>query len=471
MDLLSGLAEPTASAVLSDAHEIRRLERELGATKLIRAAEWCDVHPADEDDEGAWPEWSPSLPRIAWDAPAEFAAAFGQKTDVGCDLLHRTLELRHRLPRVWRLVLAGELDGWRALRIAEATIAHPDDVAEAVDIVASPIAHKVGEVTLQRLITEARIRLHPEEVERESRERLDERYVKVYDEMSHGGVMRVEIRADLKDVYDFNQTVAAIAAALANDPDVPESLDIRRSMAIGIIADPVQAAALLNRMPEQSASPAASPTGVAKPRKSLQLHVHVSEMAVNGAAPVASMEYADRVVLADLVREWCGRTDTHVTVQPVIDLADHMSTDSYHAPDRLKTQTELKHPTCQFPWCTRPAWRCDKDHSVPFDDGGTTCSCNLVPLCRRHHRLKTLTLWNYHVVEPGVFVWRAPHGRQYLRDPSGTTDLGPTPDIRVRAGDRTTAGDRSPPWRGCFHPDDSLVDRNDPDPELVQAGA
>ena len=75
MDLLSGLAEPTASAVLSDAHEIRRLERELGVTKLIRAAEWCDLNPADDDDEGAWPEWSPSLPRIAWDSPAEFAAA------------------------------------------------------------------------------------------------------------------------------------------------------------------------------------------------------------------------------------------------------------------------------------------------------------------------------------------------------------------------------------------------------------
>ena len=32
-------------------------------------------------------------------------------------------------------------------------------------------------------------------------------------------------------------------------------------------------------------------------------------------------------------------------------------------------------PAC-FPWCTRPARRCDKDHRVPYDAGGAPCDCN-----------------------------------------------------------------------------------------------
>jgi hypothetical protein len=68
-------------------------------------------------------------------------------------------------------------------------------------------------------------------------------------------------------------------------------------------------------------------------------------------------------------------------------------------------------------------------------------SCNLAPLCCRHHRLKTLTRWGYTTVEPGVFLWTAPHGRQYLRDHTGTLDVTPV--------------GRSPgEYDGCQHPPD-----------------
>ena len=54
------------------------------------------------------------------------------------------------------------------------------------------------------------------------------------------------------------------------------------------------------------------------------------------------------------------------------------------------------HPACTFPGCPVPAHRCDIDHRVPYDqadpDAGPTCSCNLHPLCRTHHRLKTAGL-------------------------------------------------------------------------------
>jgi hypothetical protein len=48
-------------------------------------------------------------------------------------------------------------------------------------------------------------------------------------------------------------------------------------------------------------------------------------------------------------------------------------------------------PHCAVPGCTIRGWRCDQDHRVPYPNG-PTCECNIRPLCRRHHRLKTAGL-------------------------------------------------------------------------------
>ena len=133
-------------------------------------------------------------------------------------------------------------------------------------------------------------------------------------------------------------------------------------------------------------------------------------------------ETGRRAVREQQIREWCGRADTHLRVEPVIDLNDHHAVDQYEIPDRIKARVALRDHHCVFPRCSRNARRCDQDHVVPHGAGGTSCTCNLAPLCRRHHRLKTLTRWSYTTIEPGVFLWTAPYGRTYLRDHTGTLD-------------------------------------------------
>ena len=91
----------------------------------------------------------------------------------------------------------------------------------------------------------------------------------------------------------------------------------------------------------------------------------------------------------------------------------------------MAEEVELRDSTCVFPWCHRPARGCDKDHVIPYDQGGPTCPCNLAPLCRLHHRLKTHGGWTYTILEPGTYLWRSPLGYPYLRDSSGTEDLTP----------------------------------------------
>jgi hypothetical protein len=119
----------------------------------------------------------------------------------------------------------------------------------------------------------------------------------------------------------------------------------------------------------------------------------------------------------------------------VIDLADHVHVGGYEVPDRIKEPVALRDHTCVFPWCTRPARRlpptqhragehgCDCDHVTPHARGGVTCTCQLAPLCRRHHRLKTHGGWTYTILEPGSYLWRSPHGYHYLRDHTGTHDV------------------------------------------------
>ena len=81
------------------------------------------------------------------------------------------------------------------------------------------------------------------------------------------------------------------------------------------------------------------------------------------------------------------RTDTHLTVQPVIDLADHAHTEAYEARGRLRSRSELIHLHWVFPWCTKSARSCDRydpwieelakrasrKHRVLHDWGGATC--------------------------------------------------------------------------------------------------
>ena len=87
---------------------------------------------------------------------AEFALAIGLSTDAGRRYLGDAIEIRYRLPRVDARVQAGELQAWRARRIAAAT-RHPAAARQRSSWTGkSPaVAHKIGLVALDRLIEEA----------------------------------------------------------------------------------------------------------------------------------------------------------------------------------------------------------------------------------------------------------------------------------------------------------------------------
>jgi Domain of unknown function (DUF222) len=90
----------------------------------------------------------------------------------------------------------------------------------------------------------------------------------------------------------------------------------------------------------------------------------------------------------------------------------------YHPARTLVHLIRARNATCTAPGCTRPAVRCDLDHTTAYDQGGRTCECNLAPLCRHHHRCKQSQGWKLEQPSPGVLIWRTPSGRTYATTPT-----------------------------------------------------
>jgi hypothetical protein len=98
---------------------------------------------------------------------------------------------------------------------------------------------------------------------------------------------------------------------------------------------------------------------------------------------------------------------------------DHAQAETGYRPSRrLQHLVRARSAQCSAPGCGRPAARCDLDHTVPWDQGGITCECDLAPLCRHHHKCKQSDGWTLEQPEPGVLRWRTPSGRSYVTGPT-----------------------------------------------------
>src|SRR5215208_2305838 len=382
--------------VLAFARE-RRAAADRAEADLLRAAvAWADQHPAESLEaaevfrsSGYWggfgdtavPIAGPGAPLVAEFSVAEFAAAVGVTTDAGKAYLGQAVELRYRLPRLWKRVVNGDLPGWKARRVAHETISQALTVEAAahVDRHLAPVAHKVGVPVVDRLITEAIGRFMPETAEATRRAAADGRHLDVdHHQISFAGTSLIHGEVDLADGLDLDAALAHRAAEL-KDLGCVESLDVRRSMAIGEIARrqlTLDLAADAAPVVEEGAlAPVSKPR---TPTRQVVLYLHLHQTAIEGTGGVGRVENTRHPVTAEQIRTWCGHSDAKVTVKPVIDLADHVHTDAYEVPDRIAEAVTLRDVTCVFPWCTRPARRlrpdehpCDCDHITPHSQGGS----------------------------------------------------------------------------------------------------
>lgn len=395
---------------------------------------WTDPASADTDPEDV--EWH-GLPALRWDAPAAFAAANAMTTVAGKAVIRDALVLRHRAPGVWAAAQAGLLTTRIARKVAEQLLGQHDDVCRYVnDAVVERIreGRHLGPVVVEGLVDEAMLRLHCEERELQQIEALDKRHVTVdLESINYTGIVQISAAADLADAAPFDDALSAVADAIKDLPEYHAlTHDERRSVALAILADPPRAQAVLAGCPD------ARPTT----RRELAGVLNLTDGNLLGIDPVIT-DGDLKARLTQLVAQWSGRHDIALTIKTLwhcggrdggctdcpahIDCDDH-AREGYVPSKRDREIVERANVTCVHPYCRRKARHCDCDHVVAFDpdnpDRGPTCpTCNLAPLCRHHHRLKTLTGWRYWKLDLQTYLWMDPHGLLYLRTRDGTRTL------------------------------------------------
>lgn len=117
-----------------------------------------------------------------------------------------------------------------------------------------------------------------------------------------------------------------------------------------------------------------------------------------------------------------GTEMVHGAGSTIVDLRparDH-TVAGYVPPPFVRAYVQGRDGTCIFPGCDHPAWKCQLDHRVPYEEGGQTTAANLFSLCQHHHNLKTDKRGIY-VPDPvtGDIVWLFEDGTYALVDPEG----------------------------------------------------
>ncbi len=362
----------------------------------------------------------PGAPLVSEFALMELVAVLGRTPDGGKAYVGRVIECAWRLPNVYEAVVAGRLAPWRAERIADLTRGLSAEAAGFVDRQLWN-ASGIGWAQLERLVTEAVLRYDPDKAEADRAKAADHRHFDISDVDEHG-LVHLDGLLDAADGHDLDQAVARRAEVLGRLGD-ESSLDVRRSKAAAELARQDLALDLLVPDPDTGEVVATVPG------RKVVLNVHVTDTSLTGdhplVNPVGRWDEGRCPVTTAQIREWLRSKSTTIIVRPVIDLADHVPVTAYEIPDRHKTRVALRDHTCRFPHCTRPATRCDIDHAKPHHQGGPTCPCNLVPLCRRHHRAKTHSAWRYDTPMPATYVWTSPSGFRFRVDHRGTHPVHP----------------------------------------------
>ncbi len=488
----------STSPLLDAIRAAKAREDDAARELLIGVGEWADLHttgalmpdlygtyshPDEDAYDAAETAWTARFgmpgadtmldlagagaPEVSDFAVTELSTALGRTRESGRLLVGDAVEAKHRLPRVWARLVAGQVTAWRVRRLAQATRALSEEAVAFVDAQISHVIHTAGPVTVDRLVLEATARFDPESTEVAE---CDTRANLFFDldlaspatSVGAASAVTADGLLDRADAEDLEQAIRQIAHQLHLDGST-DTLAVRRAKALGYLArgqellpdtgpEATEAEATEAEATEDGRAASASErrrdratnTRTA-PRRVVVLTVHLSDAALTGAPQIdpvtgklglnlARLDNHHQLLTADAIRDWCGTPGTQVIVKPVIDLADTVAVDSYEVPDRIATRVKLARTTCTFPHCNRPAEKTDLDHTieyVPPDQGGPpdqTSTENLAPLCRHDHRAKTHPSpadrpWRVTGLSPGHWLWTSPHGQHYLVHPDGTTPL------------------------------------------------
>ncbi len=394
--------------------------------QLRQVHAWAVAHPALGDDSVLSTDEHPGgagTPGVAAFTAEPLATALRLSPSSAQRLLADTLDLAHRLPRLWEQTQALLVPVWKARRIATATRSLSVEAANWVDRQLVGAAASMGTAALDRLISTAVARVDAEaQAEREAAERA--RWdVTLIHPRRWAGTSELTATGDTLVLTDLHARMVEEADTLAAAGD-DDPAGARRVKALAHLVR--HGADQLAFGFDQAADSARKPAG--RPKVRLYLHADLNDVVASGSGGdgIGTVERLGPIT-RDLLKTWVGHSQ--VTVVPVIALNLAPHSPRHDPPPRMVEQVVLTDQHCVFPYCQVRARACDLDHVEnwrPAEESGAdpprpgTTPDNLAPLCRRHHRLKTAGTWNYDALGPDHYAWTGPHGQE-LQVVGGTT--------------------------------------------------
>jgi Domain of unknown function (DUF222)/HNH endonuclease len=350
----------------------------------------------------------------------EIAVETGWSRTRAASMLALAVDLCARLPVTLGKLESGEIDWPVARRMHEATAVLTDAQAGAVEQVA--LAGDVSGRTLRQIsdrVRRAVLRIDPDATRRH-REAVKARRVTVTP--ADDGMAELWALLPAEAALVVYQRVDALAS---------------KGPADGRTADQRRADALVDLVLGSGAQQVAVRVDVTVPAVTLAGGTQPGELA--GYGPIDA-DTARLLAAGGFSRDTTWR---RLLTDPVSGAVLDVGRRRYRPPAALAEHVRVRDRSCVFPGCVRPASSCDLDHTVAWEDGGTTSHRNLAPLCRHHHRLKHEGGWGLSQHEAGVYCWTSPTGRGYR------TGSAPHLEWQTRSGAPSRAAARHGTTIGC----------------------
>ncbi|OYN92619.1 DUF222 domain-containing protein [Parenemella sanctibonifatiensis] len=492
------MTDPHAAAALQVVSEIRAAKAEklrAEAREFMKVADFADLYDADwyaiEYPGGSGPvgerlvrPGGEGTPLVGEFCVLELGAALGMSRDEAHVELAHALALRGRFPMTWKVLGEGKLRVWQAHHLVGQTSNLPVELCARIDAQVAEFGTSMGKQALKHMIDAIVLEHSPETAQTAHEAELARRHVSI-NHRGEGVTRHIEATVDVTTAIHLDAQLNRLATIIGQSQlhnrraestagDVPATMDprdVRRALALGILATPARALHLLQdslidelddielaHAPDEdhlepgSGCPTASSPAhtcgqvTVDPAKLLpkaRLVVHVTDASLKDGG-IARVEGVGPVLTS-----WLKGllADSHVTVRPVLAPDQAWATEAYEIPEAMREWVTLRNPRSMFPFSNRNSGHLDIDHTQPWklpplailpdpdppddpsddgpsdqtspdghppDDPPPTRPGNLSPLARREHRAKTHASWHVVQPSPGILLWTSPLGFQYL---------------------------------------------------------
>lgn len=251
--------ELDAGGTLAEAAATLAEQLRLDARQLELAAHWADLHHPDslpppldtweerrrrlDGDYGVHPGGEGTAPILA-SRPAELGLVLRTSAGGAKHLIADALDLRHRLPSLWAEVQDGQVRAWQARRVAQATRHLPLTVMGQVDAGLAGLMPTLPWSRFEAILDATVQRADPLGARLAEAEASSRRFVALGRDDGHG-LKTLIARGEVLDILTFLAAVNRIADLLEADGDI-DTVEVRRSKAVGILGQPDRALALLS---------------------------------------------------------------------------------------------------------------------------------------------------------------------------------------------------------------------------------